>query len=57
MKPEEKDESEGCDHEHVWGAVQRSRFTGTIFRKCIVVGCNQITLDMPDDEGDEGDES
>ena len=33
------------DGEHEWSGFVRSRFAGTLHRKCLVVGCGFITLD------------
>lgn len=42
-------------HEHEWGDVETSRFSGTVHRKCKVYGCNNITLDLdnPEEEDEE----
>jgi hypothetical protein len=39
------------EHEHRFGPFERSRFAGTVHRKCLEPGCKVISLD--DDEGDE----
>lgn len=39
-------------HDHEWGDVEVSHFTGTPHRKCQVVGCRHVTLDLSDDEDD-----
>ena len=44
------------DHEHDWGPVERSRFAGTLHRKCQVAGCKHVTLDLTDEEGEEAEE-
>jgi len=41
----------GC-HEHQWGPLERSRFAGTVHRKCTVPGCKAINA-LDDDEGDD----
>ena len=43
-------------HEHRWGDVEISRFSGTVHRKCMEYGCNNITLDVdePEDDNYEG---
>lgn len=38
------------NHEHVWGEVELAHFTGNPHRKCQVGDCNQVTLDLHDDE-------
>ena len=42
-------------HDHEWGDVETSRFSGTVHRKCRVYGCNNITLDIdgPEDDDDQ----
>lgn len=42
-----------AEHEHEWGPVEISRFAGTPHRKCQVVGCKEISLDL--DDNDEGE--
>ncbi len=44
----------GENHEHVWGPVEKARFTGNPHRKCRVAGCSEITLDL-DEEDNDGD--
>ncbi len=43
------------DHEHVYGPVELSRFTGNPHRKCTVPGCKFITLDLTDEDDDYDD--
>ena len=40
-------------HEHQWGGIETSRMSGTVHRKCKVVGCNIINLLDDDDDNDE----
>jgi len=42
------------DHQHRWGAVTVSRFTGTPSRPCLVDGCRVVSLDLSDDDEAEG---
>jgi len=37
------------EHEHVWGNLERSRFAGTVHRKCTVDGCRFVKA-LEDDE-------
>lgn len=37
-------------HEHIWGPVEYSHFTGTPHRKCQADDCRFISLDLEDDE-------
>lgn len=39
------------EHVHQFGPVERSRFAGTVRRKCLVEGCKVVSLD--DDETDQ----
>lgn len=39
------DEEEPKTHKHKWGPVERSRFAGTVHRKCQVPGCKAVSLD------------
>lgn len=38
------------DHDHEWGPVETSRFTGNPHRRCQHPGCDEITLDLTDEE-------
>ncbi len=38
------------EHEHVWGPVEVSHLAGTFHRKCQVVFCKVISLDLSDDD-------
>lgn len=38
------------EHECVWGPIQHAHMTGNPHRKCKALGCNNITLDLYDDE-------
>jgi hypothetical protein len=37
-------------HDHEWGPIEHAHFTGNPHRKCQVIGCRSITLDLDDDE-------
>ena len=37
-------------HEHTWGPVEYARLTGNPHRKCQVVGCWMVSLDLDDDD-------
>ena len=41
------------DSEHEWGEVEYGYITGNPHRKCRVVGCSAITLDLDDDDAEE----
>ena len=43
--PDDEPEEE---HEHEWGPVETSRFTGNPHRKCLT--CGEITLDLDDED-------
>ncbi len=38
-------ESAKADHVHKFGPFERSRFAGTLHRKCQVPGCRDVSLD------------
>jgi len=41
------------EHEHKWGDLERSRFSGMVLRRCKVVGCDIVNaLDDDDYESD-----
>lgn len=44
------------DHEHVWGLVELSRFTGNPHRKCQVSGCKCINMDLSDESESESED-
>lgn len=43
------------EHEHDWGPIEYSRFSGNPHRACQIEGCRFITLDL-DDENESWDE-
>lgn len=47
-----KDNKNEVDHDHVYGPVELSRYTGNPHRKCQVDGCSFISLDLEDGEGE-----
>ena len=38
------------EHDHEWGPVELSRMTGNPHRKCQVPGCNEVSLDLDDED-------